>query len=94
MNTTLNQLNRRRVSIHRLNREDTQLVAILENLLQSYTSRKDPPLLIPQNQVSEGEGTIYSTKAGLLLLIETFSVLSLMESLWEDESYTGELMLF
>ena len=57
MNTILNQPNRRHVSTDRLNREDSQLAASLEGEVQPYTRRKVPPTLIPQNQVSEGQGT-------------------------------------
>ena len=46
----------RPVSTDRLNRESSQLAASLEG--EPYTRRKDPPTLIPRNQVSGGEGTM------------------------------------
>ena len=61
MNTIVNQPNRRRVSKDRLNREDSQSAASLEGemspALHPLERPLDPPTLIPQNQVSEGEGT-------------------------------------
>ena len=38
---------------------DSQMVPSLERESDLYTRRKDPPTLIPQTQVSEGEGTRY-----------------------------------
>ena len=57
MNTILNQSNGRRVSTDRLNREDSQLIASLEFQLSFTPRRKDPPTLVPPNNVYEGKGT-------------------------------------
>ena len=49
---------RRRVSTDRINCEDSQLAASsLDGESGPTPRRKDTPLLIPRNQVSEGEGT-------------------------------------
>ena len=57
VNTILDQQNRRRVSVDRLYRGDSQLVASLEGESSLTPAGKDPPALTPRNQVSEGEGT-------------------------------------
>ena len=59
MYTILAQPNRHRVSTDRLNHVDSQMVPSLERGSDPYTRRKDPPTLIHQTQVSEGEGTRY-----------------------------------
>ena len=55
-NTILRQPHRRRVSTDRLNREGSQLAASVEGEPGPTPAGKDPPTLIPRNQVSEGEG--------------------------------------
>ena len=54
-NTIPNQPYRRRVSTDRLDREDSQLAASLAE--PGPTLAGNPPTLISQNQVSDGEGT-------------------------------------
>ena len=56
-NTILSQPYCRRVSADRPNRESNQLTASLEDEPGPTPRWKDPPILIPRNQVSEGEDT-------------------------------------
>ena len=56
-NTILSQPYRRRVSTDRPNRKGSQFAASLEGEPGPTPAGKDPPTLIPRNQVSEGEGT-------------------------------------
>ena len=63
VNITLNQAYHRRVSTDRLNREASQLTASLGGEPGTTpTRRKDPSTLMPQNQVSEREGTRYKRR--------------------------------
>ena len=73
-NTILSQPYRRRGSTVRLNRKGSQLATSLEGE-PGYTRRKDPPTLIPRNQVimSEGKGPEVGCTYVCIVIASTYS---------------------